>query len=68
VSVSIKVELLKKEEYDPIVIFKPIMEGDLCNLFLLGIMTESQKKLLLKGAKKILIVDDTHSVTLSTKI
>ncbi|KAL1454549.1 hypothetical protein WDU94_010779 [Cyamophila willieti] len=30
---------------------------------MLGIMTESQKKLLLKGTKKILIVDDTHSIT-----
>uniref|UniRef100_A0A8D8TG13 MULE transposase domain-containing protein n=2 Tax=Cacopsylla melanoneura TaxID=428564 RepID=A0A8D8TG13_9HEMI len=61
-SVAMKVDLLRKEAYNPIVLFRPKeQEGE--NVFMLGIMTESQKKLLLKWCGKILIVDDTHSVT-----
>ncbi|KAI5699834.1 hypothetical protein M8J75_009490 [Diaphorina citri] len=73
VSVSLKVEELKHEQYNPVVIFKPTGSTIVSlndeehvideNIFMLGIQTESQRNLMFEGCKKILVMDDTHCVT-----
>lgn len=69
------VQLLQKEKYTlssstsplghPIVVGTPedFDEASINQLFFIGIQTNEQRKLLVKGSRTILIVDDTHNVT-----
>lgn len=75
VSTFMLVEILKKEKYNPVVIYKPmgmdilagpqedLSEDQVEQLFMLGIQTNEQRKLMVQYAHQVLIVDDTHNVT-----
>ncbi|KAK3932571.1 Death-inducer obliterator 1 [Frankliniella fusca] len=75
-SVLFLIHALRQEPYNPVVLFKPLgkdieigppnlhcLASQMDELFMAGIQTESQRELMVEGAKHILIVDDTHNVT-----
>lgn len=70
-SVYMLYEELKKEKYNPVLIYKPVnhkvVEGPSeastlpdDDLFMFGIQTKSQEELFKLGASKAVLVDDTH--------
>jgi hypothetical protein len=75
VSVRMLVDSLQQEKYNPVIIYKPM--GDnvivgpkenfeeqlLRDLFMCGLQTKEQRKLLVQYSSKVVIVDDTHNVT-----
>ncbi|KAK3919267.1 Wilms tumor protein-like protein [Frankliniella fusca] len=74
-SVYLTAKLLKSEEYNPVVVYKPVglnveigpKDIDCLpnhkELFMFGIQSKEQKELLIEGSKTILVVDDTHNCT-----
>ncbi|KAK3920487.1 Zinc finger and BTB domain-containing protein 11 [Frankliniella fusca] len=70
-SVYFKVMILMKEEYNPILIYKPKGEKTVIgpegsehlpqDVFLLAFQTKEQLEMMVEGCKEILAIDETHS-------